>query len=193
MNCAINLMRWIGIVISLSLSLSSFAGVPIRPTLNPTPKHFFTLQGRIDPSLKGKVNLVFVQKYAGMSATCTQNLNTFEGIEGQPTQEVVFVPRPNAQGHYVLPIPLDRYLQGRCDWQPYSFGFRFSKKANADTEVFIDYGKKTKDNPSVYSLVCQDTVASCHVVIPKGSYASFSISGKTSSTLEFNLLKKKVK
>ncbi len=111
-------------------------------------------------------------------------------MKQQSARRVVFVPQPDERGHYELRIPLDRYLTGSCEWQPYSLGVRLSNDKNADAAGFVVYGKPSSGIPTVYNRVCGDTPGSCRVRIPKGTNAIFRLSGTQSSTQNFNLLKK---
>ncbi len=184
-----------GVVAVTLFSMTGVAQATLheQPVLNPAPKHFLTLKGRIDPQLKGKIHLQFVQSYVAMNKDCMQYINRFEGVLGHPVKDIVFTPKLDERGNYSLLIPLDKYVYGRCHWQSSSLGLHLTDSTSHQDfgpEGFIVYGKTSKHIPSYYNYVCQDTVASCRLHIPPGSLAGFSLSAKRSSTQVFNLLSK---
>ncbi|MGZ5001251.1 MAG: hypothetical protein ACXV7F_13205 [Methylomonas sp.] len=87
-----------------------------RPKLNPTPHALLVIQGHKDPDLE----IWFSMTYATTNPAC-KNQTIINRIAGAPevTQSVQdFVRAAGGQSNFSLHLYLDRYLPGRCGWEP---------------------------------------------------------------------------
>jgi len=124
------------VMLILTLSLTGCASVANEPQLNPHPKHFLTIEGVVSPKLEGKTNMSFVQVYAGPNSKCLKTVNALAGIQEVPTQTVDYKPKFDNQGKYIVKIPLDKYLSGRCDWAPARLLFNLQ---GPNLQPYVDY------------------------------------------------------
>jgi hypothetical protein len=92
-------------------------GKPLdRPRINPSPHALLVIQGHKDPNLE----IWFSITYVTTNSAC-KNQTLINRISGAPevAQSVQdFVRAAGGQSNFSLHFYLDRYLPGRCGWEP---------------------------------------------------------------------------
>ncbi|WP_213305993.1 hypothetical protein [Paraburkholderia sacchari] len=109
-----------------------------RPEINPSPKRILIIQVHKDP----RIELWLDSHYGTTKAECTTQ-TAFAHLVGAPDvpQDVYDSVRLQAgQSDFTVPFFLDRYLPGRCNWQPMGIGH---------SEFLPEYS----DHPTVHSGV----------------------------------------
>ena len=114
-------------------------------------------------------------------------MKVLKAIQATP---LVYHTTINAQGNYKIVIPLDNYLPGKCQWQPWKTEYQLAStpKQQVDTNSLIRYGERTDRIPRYYNIACYDNAQDCDIKIPKGYYDTFTLSRKKSQTIHFNLV-----
>lgn len=110
-----------GLCLSLCLSLVGCQHQPKHPVpqpmLNPNPKYFVTISGNIQPHMRYPMTVKFKAVYAGYHPQCQVWVNKLEGVPGLPAHHKIYAAHPDAKGNYVVRIPIDAYLPGKCQWK----------------------------------------------------------------------------
>jgi hypothetical protein len=123
-----------------------------QPIANPHPKYFVTIKGNIQPHMPYPMTVMFRASYAAYNPKCAVQGSWFNlsGLDYMPGKPVYYPAKPNAQGDYVIKIPIDAYKPGKCDWKiawvMYSFvkkiPFRFNWSRTPSWGDMIRFGKK---------------------------------------------------
>lgn len=142
-NDRYNIIYWplaLAIVCGLFLTSCSKPDRHDEPQLNPTPKYFLTVKGRIDPAVMENVNLVWSITYASNNRDdnkCRNVVNRFEGAIFPLYKDDSFIMQPDARGYYTYKIALDKYVPGYCEWKPLAAGYEYKLKFS-DNRSFIN-------------------------------------------------------
>lgn len=88
-----------------------------QPKLNPNPKYYVTISGNIQPHMRYPETLLFRATYGAYKPSCHKTINWLAGVSGMPGKPDYYPVHPDAEGNYVVKIPIDRYLAGQCDWK----------------------------------------------------------------------------
>lgn len=96
-----------------------------EPQLNPHPKYFVTISGTINPHLKHRIYYLLRSTYGAYNPKCTVWVNHFEGVKGIPGHTEYYSAKPDANGHYVVKIPIDHYKPGKCNWKIAGISYTF--------------------------------------------------------------------
>jgi len=97
-----------------------------EPQLNPHPKYFVTISGTINPHLKHMIYYLLRSTYGAYNPKCKVWVNHFEGVKGIPGHTEYYPAKHDANGHYVVKIPIDRYKPGKCNWKIARISYTFS-------------------------------------------------------------------
>jgi len=93
------------------------------PQLNPHPKYFMTVKGKVDPALKNKIKLIWIATYYTTNNQCRKVFdNGKDSFERQKNEAYPVVLNKNSS--YVLNIPLDKYLPGFCIWKALDISYK---------------------------------------------------------------------
>lgn len=128
-----------------------------EPQLNPHPKYFLTVKGRIDPAIAHNVNLVWSISYATNNEQdnkCQNVVDRFAGAIFPLTKDDSYTVQPNQQGYYAYNIALDKYIPGYCKWLPLAAAYEFKLRSNGYRAFMnIKFDSKKNERPNFY----QDT------------------------------------
>ncbi len=85
-----------------------------KPTINPNPKHFITISGKIDPRLEGEFQVI----YQTTNKQCQEVINRFEGVYVPREKDYLYKIYPISHNNYKLQVPVDSIkIGGYCDWK----------------------------------------------------------------------------
>jgi hypothetical protein len=89
-----------------------------KPDANPSPQNVLILQGRKDP----KLEIWFSATYSTTNPECeTQSVvGKLYGAPPSPQTLYEAIRVPSGQSEFSVRVYLDRYLLGKCNWQPIS-------------------------------------------------------------------------
>lgn len=119
-----------------------------KPVLNPHPKYFMTVSGRVDPALKGSVPVSFRLRYQTTNPKCRWNLNSVEGVDSDRYISVVHKVIPNSKGNYHFKFTLDKYLPGYCNWTASDFENAIADPTYSDIVMFDNDAKTSRSSAS---------------------------------------------
>lgn len=160
------MMTW-HTVFSVCFLVSCSDHIMMHPMLNPHPNYFVTISGTIDRKFKKPVYFAFWAIYDGYNPTCSTSTDADDDTSEAPEQSDFYPALPNAQGHYRIVIPIDRY-QGPCDWKitwiDYSISYQPLPK-NEDTVhsavgALIQFGRSPSANPA-FPINHTETLYAC--------------------------------
>ena len=129
------------------------------PILNPHPKYFFTIKGHIDKELMKTMALHFYAVYETNNNKCLRIINNFEGVHGPRDIRIAFHPI-STESNFVVHIPIDKFLLGKCLWKLSSIEESTIKdKTTADNVVssIAEFGHPTAQNNNTVA----ETTYSC--------------------------------
>ncbi len=139
---------------SLTVNTGKYA-----PQLNPHPKYFMTVKGKIDPALQGKIKLVWQASYATNNAHCQKVINSWEGVYAPREKKFFYNTVPDQQGNYQMKIPLDGLESGYCQWKINTIGYKLKTKNdiyfNEYPQIFFsDRFNESEDIVSKEDWIC---------------------------------------
>jgi len=149
--------KWVPLLLYLPLISACGQHEKNKPQLNPHPKYRVTISGNIAPNLKWPMYFGFWATYAAYNPKCKVDVNTFEGVSGQPGHPIFYPVKPDKKGDYQIKIPIDYYLPGKCDWKiawiDYSYGYHpiqpnKDKALRIGTVMQFGNAKNKKENPT---------------------------------------------
>ena len=164
-----------------------------KPKLNPNPQYFLTIKGYISPKLSRTIQLAFEQTYAARNNKCSKVTNVLAGFESLPAKHDTYHIKPDKKGYYQVMIPMDKYLPGYCNWQPWELEHTLNKREEAYESPrgfsFISYDneKSNSNNPKVFEYICKNALNTCRVKIPPHTYADIYIRTDRSFTQILNI------
>ncbi len=89
-----------------------------KPVINPNPKQFITISGKIDPRISGKI----IATYQNSNRKCFVTTNWLEVGPEPRTKEFTYPIKTNNK--YSLKLPVDEILKGKCGWKFEDFDFK---------------------------------------------------------------------
>ena len=121
----------------------------LTPQPNPHSTHFFTIQGKIAPTLVKYFNIHWHADYISLNPACktyTNQFTQFEGASQQPVKTIQYTTTIPSSGNFTTSIPTDSFLPGFCHWQLETIDYAFSYKqfkiaANSDTSIAFTHSK----------------------------------------------------
>lgn len=116
-----------------------------KPVVNPQPRYFMTVEGRVDPILTKKFKLKLGMRYYSTNPKCrvlSQYSSPLEGAKFDRDLSDFYVVKPNDAGQYHIKIPLDKYKSGYCRWQPLWLGYTLTDSKLAENDIAYFLGKK---------------------------------------------------
>lgn len=184
--------------------LASCASWKERPQENPHPQYYLTLKGHIAKSLRNEVRLRFIQTVAALSDKCTHVTNHLEGVTGNPTKSHTYVAEPDAKGNYEIKVPLDKYLPGYCDWQPWAMGITLTDQEyyyDSNGLAFITYSntESKAHNAYISNYYCSnpvdnsDTGDNCYSIVKPGNEVPTYLRTNMSTDMTVNVSLKEKK
>lgn len=90
-----------------------------KPIINPQPQYFVTIKGNIQPNMPYPMTVMYRATYGGYNPKCAVHgswLN-MSGLDYMPGKPVYYPIHPDKQGNYIVKIPIDAYLPGKCQWK----------------------------------------------------------------------------
>jgi len=84
-----------------------------KPVVNPNPKKFLTIKGHIESGLRVRLSVGYITQ----NPKCDATTNWLEGVSGSRGHLLFYYLKPNAQGNYQIPLPIDGLEPGVCRWR----------------------------------------------------------------------------
>ncbi len=93
------------------------------PIVNPHPKYFMTVKGKIDPRLIGKITLGIQGMYVTNNKVCDNTYNLFGKYIDHRYKMVTFYPTTDPRSSdYEIKAPLDYFEPDFCKWSILTLG-----------------------------------------------------------------------
>ena len=108
-----------------------------QPVINPHPKHFITITGKIDPRLSSAIIAI----YETENEKCFIVTNALEGAN-YPRQTQFIYPIKTKNHAYSLKLPVDKLLADRCKWILNGFFYRAQYNNLSDKSFIFAFNKK---------------------------------------------------